>query len=397
MPKKPKYQKICSYCRQPFLAVSPQAKYCSDGHRVMAWKLRKGVAPIDWSKENPFNKVVTPAQAELAVKRREYEEAKHHYDVLGNDVENHSEVRKLKEELNKIVKWTGKELLNLVQGYHLDNNTRKFRDKELKRQGHPIYNTNYYKTKPRILIDIKRILIEYLQNQINNKRNELLQALKPQEIIVNQKFEELQQLALGVSLEKQQQSGQILSGEDLLDMKFETYEFNTEFHNVFGNPSKNFVAMVHGNPGSGKSTFAIQFASYFNRHIGSCVYCSIEEGISYSLQQKIASNTKYGAFNISQDKSIKEIKKLNHHRLIVIDSVTTGGFTPEDIKTLVTGSDNTAFLLVFHNTKDGIYKGDSTFEHLVDINLTADKGTVTADGKHRFSDNIMTKSYTIFS
>jgi len=83
--------------------------------------------------------------------------------------------------------------------------------------------------------------------------------------------------------------------------------------------------------------------------------------------------------------------------LIVIDSVTSGGFSPADIKELITGSDNTAFLLVFHNTKEGIYKGDSEFLHLVDINLTADKGIVTADGKHRFSDNIMTKSYTIFS
>ena len=402
MPKEKKFDKICAYCHKPFPTSSAQAKYCTPGHRVMAWKVRHNVSLIDWSKESPFKKTTTPVQIEYNLAMRQYEDMKHQRSVVLNDIDNAPEILEWKKQLEIIEKkYTHNSKIKfdkLCNDIDFNYDIRQFMDKLIneiaKETGENTYNIkrNYFH-----LIKIKSQLIQYCNEQIQTIRAKLAQQIIPLENRIKEQFEKVDLLSRGVSLEHQQQSGQILSGEDLLNMEFDTYEFEPKFYNIFGNPSKNFVAMVHGNPGSGKSTFAIQFASYFKAHIGSCVYCSIEEGISYSLQQKIASNTKYGSFNISQDKSIKEIKKLNHHQLIVIDSVTSGGFSPADIKELITGSDNTAFLLVFHNTKEGIYKGDSEFLHLVDINLTADKGIVTADGKHRFSDNIMTKSYTIFS
>jgi len=38
---------------------------------------------------------------------------------------------------------------------------------------------------------------------------------------------------------------------------------NTPWHYLFGDPSKNFMAMLHGLPGNGKSTFSVQLADYF--------------------------------------------------------------------------------------------------------------------------------------
>jgi hypothetical protein len=54
-----------------------------------------------------------------------------------------------------------------------------------------------------------------------------------------------------------------------------------------GVPAEGFSAMVYGLPKSGKSTFCLGFAHHLAAHHGNVLYCAVEEGIGYTLKEKI--------------------------------------------------------------------------------------------------------------
>jgi hypothetical protein len=79
----------------------------------------------------------------------------------------------------------------------------------------------------------------------------------------------------------------IMNSMDFVNMEFETLGFTGKWLELIGDPSSNFTAMVFGKPKMGKSYLCVDFAGYLARNHGKVLYVAKEEGLDYTLQQKL--------------------------------------------------------------------------------------------------------------
>lgn len=169
-----------------------------------------------------------------------------------------------------------------------------------------------------------------------------------------------------------------ISSQDLLRADFDTIDFDGRWESFFGNPSRNFKCMIYGKAGSGKSTFAIQFAKYLSKDLGlKVLYIASEEKFGYTLQEKIR------RFNVAND-NISFAEKLpldiTKYDVVFFDSVTNMRITPEEWASM-TG--NVASVGIFQCTKDGAFRGGADFGHDVDIVVNVENMVATTE-KNRF-------------
>lgn len=94
---------------------------------------------------------------------------------------------------------------------------------------------------------------------------------------------------------------------------------------VLGNPSSSFWALLKADPKEGKSYLATEMVNFLAPLMGGTVcYCSCEEGISASLQERLNKlNLKGGHIRFVANVGTEELKRIfknRHNKLIVIDS-----------------------------------------------------------------------------
>ena len=70
---------------------------------------------------------------------------------------------------------------------------------------------------------------------------------------------------------------------EMLNMKYDTFDFRGEWYEAFGLPEKRGVWFVWGNSGNGKTSFVMQLCKYLCR-FGRVAYNSLEEGVSLTMQ-----------------------------------------------------------------------------------------------------------------
>ena len=267
-----------------------------------------------------------------------------------------------------------------------------------------ISEQDYYLRHISIKPDWKK-LKEYIINKIHidienlsYASRQLVEELIEEADIINDKIIKLRK---GYNIEELQHKGKMISTADILKMEFETFEIGSGFEEIMSkNPSKDFLAMVHGSPGSGKSSFAIRFASYFQNNVGSVGYFSIEEGISRTFQVKLIDNTKYGDFPVITENNATQIGKQAHNLdLCIIDSASHIPFSKADINMILKSrrESPTAFILIYHETKGGDYKGDTKIGHDIDIEFKIENGVISVM-KNRFitSRDLKKIKYSIF-
>lgn len=152
-------------------------------------------------------------------------------------------------------------------------------------------------------------------------------------------------------------------------MEFANLEFNTiglkgKWHNLIGDPSPNFSAMVFGKPKMGKSYLCIDFAGYLARFHGKVLYVAKEEGLDFTLQKKL------------NDKEVKHPNlfvastlptDLSLYDFIFLDSVNKLGLQPEDLTALKRKYPLKSFIYIFQTTKEGNFRGANSFQHDVDV------------------------------
>lgn len=169
-----------------------------------------------------------------------------------------------------------------------------------------------------------------------------------------------------------------IASTDLLNVVFDTLSFDGRWESFFGNPSRNFHCMIYGKAGSGKSTFAIQFAKYLSKVLGlKVLYIASEERFGYTLQEKIR------RFNVAND-NISFAEKLpldiTKYDVVFFDSVTNMRIEPEEWAKMTA---NIASVGIFQCTKDGAFRGGADFEHDVDIVVNVENMVATIE-KNRF-------------
>lgn len=171
----------------------------------------------------------------------------------------------------------------------------------------------------------------------------------------------------------------IMNSMDFANMEFDTLGFNGKWLELIGDPSTNFTAMVFGKPKMGKSYLCVDFAGYLSRNHGKVLYVAKEEGLDYTLQQKL------------NDKNVKHPNlfvasilpsDLSAYDFIFLDSVTKLGLTPEDLNNLKKQNPSKSLIFIFQSTKEGNFRGANAFQHDVDVVIEVpEKGKAVQMGR----------------
>jgi hypothetical protein len=167
-----------------------------------------------------------------------------------------------------------------------------------------------------------------------------------------------------------------ISGVDYKKMDIEYVKFKGAYHYLLGSPGKNFYKIVTGNPGNGKSTYAITFADYYSRNHGKVLYCPAEQaGANKDLQNLLNRTNVKGGFDIQQKANVLSADDLislvstQKYDLIVLDSINKMKISPDDITRIRTACPDLAIFAIMQSTKDGSFKGGQEYFHDCDVFL----------------------------
>ena len=170
-------------------------------------------------------------------------------------------------------------------------------------------------------------------------------------------------------------------------MDFENMGFTGKWKTLFGDPEKVFHVMIWGGEGSGKSTFAINFAKYLAKDLHQKVaYVAGEQQYSSTLKSIIKRLKATPETLIYKEKLEQDYSDFD---FVFIDSVTFLELSHNDLKTLQENNPRTCFVYVLQALKDSSgYYGERKIGHLVDIKVRVereDKNTSYAsiDDKNR--------------
>jgi hypothetical protein len=171
----------------------------------------------------------------------------------------------------------------------------------------------------------------------------------------------------------------VMSSMDFANVRFKTLGFTGKWLELIGDPSSNFTAMVFGKPKMGKSYLCVDFAGYLAPNHGKVLYVANEEGLDYTLQEKLNDkNVKHP--NLFVTGSLPA--NLANYDFVFLDSVNRLGLTPEDLRSLKARYPDKSFIYIFQSTKQGNFRGENSFQHDVDVVMEVpEKGRVVQMGR----------------
>lgn len=190
---------------------------------------------------------------------------------------------------------------------------------------------------------------------------------------------------------------QIISSQQLQLMNFDTLCFEGRWHTLLGDTSLNFFCVIHGLPGHGKSTFAIQLAKYLADNFGKTIYISGEEGFSKTFKDKfINSNAASILLDVADLRTYEDIVRVvpaESYRFIFIDSLDNMKINATKMKAIRAKFKNAALITISQSTKGGQMRGSQEIIHDSDIAIEVVNLLATTT-KNRFKEKGMT--YEVF-
>jgi hypothetical protein len=197
----------------------------------------------------------------------------------------------------------------------------------------------------------------------------------------------------GVKKNVVQNANVIVNSLDFAEMEFETLPFTGDFERLIGTPTANFVAMVFGSPGGGKTTLCLMLAEYLcNNHDKQAIFSTIEEGINHTFQAKLK-RIKAAHKNLSIANHLPE--NLEPFDVIILDSVNKFGFDSKKLHSLRQEYPEKIWIWIFQTTKNGLFKGEQEYEHDCDVVVKVLGGVATTeDQKNRFGGHDTLVVYT---
>lgn len=151
-----------------------------------------------------------------------------------------------------------------------------------------------------------------------------------------------------------------------------------KYRELIGDPSVGFSCMVYGLPKSGKSTLCIDFAKHLAQNHGKVLFVAIEEGYGYTLKEKVE-RLKAAHPNLYMSEKIPG--NFSGYDFVFIDTVSKGKINNEMINKFIKENPDTAFIFIFHSTKDGSFRGIQQNAHDVDVIIEVEDGVAKANGR----------------
>jgi len=214
--------------------------------------------------------------------------------------------------------------------------------------------------------------------ELNDKQKQQIQAQ------IQLKARELLSMERGEQVEQAKISG-VMSADELVEYKYDSYPFEGKWKNLIGNPAKSFHMMVFGRPKQGKSIFCFQLAKYLSK-FGKVLYIASEEGFSATLQQKLqefgAINPNLYFANYRDYETIKQNITGQDYEFIIIDSINFINLEPEDVEELKSLNKEKAFITIQQATKGGQFRGSQQFAHNCDIIIEVIQGVANHTGRY---------------
>lgn len=129
------------------------------------------------------------------------------------------------------------------------------------------------------------------------------------------------------------------------------------FVECFGKVVYNFIMVVWGDSGNGKSNFLMQFIGVLIEN-GRVLYVGLEEGSARTMQMKAAKyfdeeehsgRIRFADHTMTYEAIFDELKKKNGIRFIVVDSIQYWNITYEDYKALKKAYPRKTFIFISHS------------------------------------------------
>lgn len=79
---------------------------------------------------------------------------------------------------------------------------------------------------------------------------------------------------------------------------------------------------------------------------------------------------------------------LSAFKFVFIDSVSKARLTSQDLTRLRQENPGTAYVFIFHTTKDGNFRGQQDFAYDVDVIIEVENGVAKANGRFGIGGNI---------
>jgi len=79
---------------------------------------------------------------------------------------------------------------------------------------------------------------------------------------------------------------------------------------------------------------------------------------------------------------------LSDYNFVFIDSVSRANLTIDDLNRLRKENSGTAFIFIFHSTKNGQFRGQNQFAHDVDVIIEVKEGEARANGRFKPSESM---------
>jgi tRNA uridine 5-carbamoylmethylation protein Kti12 len=408
---------ICLQCKKAFTPSNKRNVYCSDGCKQDAYRDRKGIAkPNFLPTADKYH--VFKSEEKILVYSKVHTRA---YTDKEKDIE------KLKKELNGIKKEVTANqnridsIINRNDSFFLKRATSILSGLVAIAAGWAIYALIKYLYKFKltriglIIIGVPFVVLAVLigfivqkkddkqhtedlsnlssfkavlEDAVNRQklkeleisREELILSTIPEfELLTEQQTKEVEeQIKLpkyGVPEIKSNDAKDTMSLYELQSKQFKTLKFDGEWSKLIGTPEQNFALMIYGQPGNGKSTFAVNLSEYLANNFGYVLYNSAEEGVSLSLQDKLK-NINSDKLRVSSFKDFEGIKKhlkQSLSKFIVLDSVNHMNLTPDEVEELKKIDPTRGFITIHQVTKNGDYKGNNKFLHNCDIEIIVDE------------------------
>jgi predicted ATP-dependent serine protease len=197
-----------------------------------------------------------------------------------------------------------------------------------------------------------------------------------------------------------------VSVNELLSMKFRELPLSRKFQLVLGKVpySKQWLMLLHGTPGSGKSTYSLVLAKELSK-FGNILYANFEEAVGPTLQKKIeVAKLRNEKIKFLGNNTVSELwRQLNNgiYKYCIVDSISEVAKSEKKVSEFGSKLREypfTSFILIGHATKaqngknESDYKGVSTLGHLIDINQRIVNGVAWND-KNRFLGKDCSKAH----